>query len=98
MPKTKKEKLLRSKDVAHLLDCSPDDVIELARKGKLRAEKLGRFWRFKYTDVMFYKKRTVLVWFFIFLLLFSKRVQPGKIFNFPGFFIIFKLDKLNIIW
>jgi hypothetical protein len=53
----KKEKLLRSKDVAHILDCSPDDVILLARKGKLRALKQGRFWRYRYADVMVYKKR-----------------------------------------
>jgi excisionase family DNA binding protein len=54
---TKKESLLRSKDVAHILDCSPDDVIELARRGKLRASKQGRFWRFKHNDVLTYKKK-----------------------------------------
>jgi excisionase family DNA binding protein len=53
----KKENLLRSKDVAHILDCSPDDVIELARRGKLRASKQGRFWRFKHNDVLVYKKK-----------------------------------------
>ena len=54
---TKKENLLRSKDVAHILDCSPDDVIELARRGKLRASKQGRFWRFKHNDVLTYKNK-----------------------------------------
>lgn len=53
----KAETLLRSKDVAHILDCSPDDVIDLARRGKLRATKQGRFWRFRQTDVLTYKKR-----------------------------------------
>ena len=53
----KKEKLLRSKDVAHILDCSPDDVIELARKKKLTGRREGRFWRFRLADVMAYKKR-----------------------------------------
>ncbi len=53
----KKENLLRSKDVAHILDCSPDDVIELARRGKLRASKQGRFWRFKHNDVLSYKNK-----------------------------------------
>ena len=53
----KQETLLRSKDVAHLLDLSPDDVIELARRGKLHATKQGRFWRFRYTIVMDYKKK-----------------------------------------
>jgi len=49
--------LLRSKDVAHILDCSPDDVIELARRGKLKGTKTGRFWRFRLEDVLAYKKR-----------------------------------------
>ncbi len=53
----KREELLRSKDVAHVLDCSPDDVIELARSGKLKASKMGRFWRYRYTDVITYKKQ-----------------------------------------
>ena len=53
----KKESLLKSKDVAHILDCSPDDVIDLARKGKLRAIKQGRFWRFRQSDVVTYKRR-----------------------------------------
>ena len=57
---TKKENLLRSKDVAHILDCSPDDVIDLARRGKLRAVKQGRFWRFRYADVVTFKKRSDL--------------------------------------
>jgi len=52
-----KESLLKSKEVAHILDCSPDDVIDLARKGKLRAIKQGRFWRFRQSDVVSYKKR-----------------------------------------
>jgi len=54
----KKEWLLKSKDVAHILDCSPDDVIDLARKGKLQAIKQGRFWRFRESDVVSYKKRS----------------------------------------
>jgi excisionase family DNA binding protein len=53
----KKESLLKSREVAHILDCSPDDVIELARRGKLRAVKTGRFWRFRQDDVVAYKKR-----------------------------------------
>ena len=52
----KKEKYFRSKDVAHILDCSPDDVIVLAKKGKIRAVKQGRFWRYRQDDVMAYKK------------------------------------------
>ena len=55
---TEEKKLLRSKDVAHILNCSPDDVITIARSGKLRAIKDGRFWKFRYADVMAYKKET----------------------------------------
>jgi len=55
--KTRDKNSLRSKDVAHILDMSPDDVIELARKGKLDAHKSGRFWRFKLKDVTAYQKR-----------------------------------------
>ena len=49
--------LLRSKDVAHILDMSPDDVIELARKGKLKATKQGRYWLFRPSDAMAYRKQ-----------------------------------------
>lgn len=52
-----KKTLLRSKDVAHILDCSPEDVLELARRGKLKGTKTGRYWRFRLEDVMAYKKR-----------------------------------------
>lgn len=48
---------LRSKDVAHVLDMSPDDVIVLARKGKIRARKEGRFWRFQPKDVRHYVRK-----------------------------------------
>ncbi len=49
--------VLRSKDVAHLLDCSPDDVIDLARRNKLRATKQGRYWKFRFADVDAYRKK-----------------------------------------
>jgi len=52
----KRDKFFRSKDVAHILNCSPDDVIVLAKKGKLRAVKQGRFWKYLQDDVMAYKK------------------------------------------
>jgi excisionase family DNA binding protein len=41
-------------EVAHILDCNPRDVRDLARRGKLRAKRLGRHWRFRYRDVMAY--------------------------------------------
>jgi len=48
MKKKKKDndEYLGSKDVAWILDLSPDDVIELAHRGKIDASKQGRFWRF----------------------------------------------------
>jgi len=49
--------LLGSKDVAHILDMSPDDVAYLVRKGKLRATKTGKFWRYRQRDVIAYKER-----------------------------------------
>ncbi len=57
MAPKKEETFLRSKDVAHILDLSPDDVLELAGKGKLKGEKQGRFWRFRLADVMAYKQK-----------------------------------------
>ena len=53
----KKEEFLSSKDVAWILDCSPDDVMELARRGKLKSTKVGRFWKYREADVMAYKNR-----------------------------------------
>ena len=47
---------MRSRDVAHVLDMSPDDVIDQARRGYLKATKKGRFWRFRRSDVLAYKK------------------------------------------
>jgi excisionase family DNA binding protein len=57
MTKRKNRGLLRSKDAAHILDCSPDDVVDLARKGKVRGVKEGRFWRFRIADINAYKKK-----------------------------------------
>jgi hypothetical protein len=57
MPAAKKETLLRSKDVAHILDLPPDDVIYLARKGKLRGIKEGKYWKFRLRDVKYYQKK-----------------------------------------
>jgi len=53
----KKEQLLKSRDVAFILDMSPDDVIDLARKGKLKAIKQGRRWRFRVADIEAYKRQ-----------------------------------------
>jgi excisionase family DNA binding protein len=55
MPATKP--VLTSKEVAHILDMSPDDVVFLARKGKLRATKVRKYWQYRYRDVSAYKRR-----------------------------------------
>ena len=55
---TKKEQLLRPRDVAWILDCSPDDVVVLAKKGNLIGMKQGRYWKFRERDVIQYKRWT----------------------------------------
>jgi len=58
MPGPKKTgSMLRSRDVAHILGCSSDDVIELACKGELKAEKQGRVWRFREEDLRAYLEK-----------------------------------------
>ena len=52
-----KERLLKTRDVAWILDWSPDDVVVFAQKGKLKAFKQGRNWRFLEADVVAYKTR-----------------------------------------
>jgi excisionase family DNA binding protein len=51
------EQLLRPRDVAHILDCCPDDLYPLIYTGEIKAEKVGRLWKFRMEDVMDYKKR-----------------------------------------
>ena len=48
----KEDLLLNSKEVAQILDLSPDTVNELARKSVLPAFKRGRQWRFRRRDVI----------------------------------------------
>lgn len=43
--------VLNSKDVARILDLSPDTVNEFARKSILPAYKKGRQWRFRRRDI-----------------------------------------------
>ena len=49
--------LLNSKEVAEILDCSPDTVNELARKSVLPAFKKGRQWRFRKRDITSFKRQ-----------------------------------------
>lgn len=48
---------LNSKEVAQILDVSPDTVNELARKHLLPAFKQGRQWRFRKRDITSFTKR-----------------------------------------
>jgi len=50
--------ILNSKDVARLLDVSPDTVNEFARKSILPGFKKGRQWRFRKRDISLFKRRT----------------------------------------
>ncbi len=50
-------KLLRSKDVAQILNMCPDDVLVLARKGEIKAIKKGRYWRFPLNEILDYKQK-----------------------------------------
>jgi len=49
--------VLNSKDVAEMLDMSPDTVNEYARKSILPAFKRGRQWRFRRRDITAFKRQ-----------------------------------------
>ncbi len=49
--------ILNSKDVARILDLSPDTVNEYARKSILPAFKKGRQWRFRKRDIATFKRQ-----------------------------------------
>jgi excisionase family DNA binding protein len=51
------DSILNSKDVARLLDVSPDTVNEFARKSILPGFKKGRQWRFRRRDISIFKRR-----------------------------------------
>jgi excisionase family DNA binding protein len=51
--------LLNSREVAFLLDLSPDTVNELARRSVLPAFKKGRQWRFRKRDITSFKRQQV---------------------------------------
>ncbi len=49
--------LLNSREVAEILDLSPDTVNEYARKSVLPAFKKGRLWRFRKRDIASFKRQ-----------------------------------------
>ena len=53
----KDEMLLNSREVAHILDLSPDTVNEFARRSVLPAIKRGRQWRFRRQDIASFKRQ-----------------------------------------
>lgn len=52
----KDDTVLNSRDVAQILDMSPDTVNEFARKSILPAFKKGRQWRFRRRDIAAFKR------------------------------------------
>lgn len=53
----REEDLLNSREVARILDLSPDTVNEFARKNLLPAFKQGKQWRFRKRDISSFNKR-----------------------------------------
>ena len=53
----REEELLNSKQVAVILDMSPDTVNEFARKNILPAFKKGKQWRFRKKDISSYTSK-----------------------------------------
>jgi excisionase family DNA binding protein len=53
----REDAMLNSKDVARILDLSPDTVNEYARKSILPAVKKGRQWRFRRRDIVSFKRQ-----------------------------------------
>jgi excisionase family DNA binding protein len=52
-----KQSILKTRDLAFLLDLSPDVVNDLARRGHLKGFKSGNQWRFRRRDVERYIER-----------------------------------------
>jgi len=53
----KEDALLTSRQVAEILDMSPDTVNEYARRSELPAFKRGRQWRFRRHDVASFQQQ-----------------------------------------
>jgi len=52
-----KQSILKTRDLAILLDLSPDAVNDMARRGDLKGFKSGNQWRFRRRDVERYIER-----------------------------------------
>ena len=53
----REEELLNSREVANILDLSPDTVNEFARKNILPGFKKGKQWRFRKRDISSFNKK-----------------------------------------
>jgi excisionase family DNA binding protein len=53
----REDAILNSKEVARILDLSPDTVNEFARKSVLPGFKKGRQWRFRRRDIASFKRQ-----------------------------------------
>jgi excisionase family DNA binding protein len=53
----KNDRMLNSREVAFLLDLSPDTVVEFARRNIIPAFKKGRQWRFRQRDIRSVKRQ-----------------------------------------
>lgn len=56
LEREREEDLLNSRQVATILDLSPDTVNEFARKNILPAFKKGKQWRFRKRDIVSFSK------------------------------------------
>jgi len=54
------EKLLTDVEVASLLGLHRKTVQQMARAGRIRAYRLGRYWRFRLADVEVLERRNLL--------------------------------------
>jgi len=52
-----KQSILKTRDLAILLDLSPDVVNDMARRGHLKGFKSGNQWRFRRRDIERYIER-----------------------------------------
>jgi len=52
-----KQSILKTRELAFLLDLSPDVVNDMARRGRLKGFKSGNQWRFRRRDVERYIER-----------------------------------------
>ena len=54
---SKEKKQLNSREASIVLDMCPEDVVTLARKGRLDGWKHGKCWKFRRKDLLEYKER-----------------------------------------